>query len=99
MLRSGGASVKPSPEAAAFIDWLNDVVSNTSYSPEERRKKLLQWDKAPAARTAHPREEHLIPLMVVAGAGGGINGKVIYNKWSIASLSLACYSFGDGYQD
>ena len=29
------------------------------------------WAQAPAARVGHPREEHLLPLMVVAGAAGG----------------------------
>jgi aromatic ring-opening dioxygenase catalytic subunit (LigB family) len=32
---------------------------------------LLAWAQAPAARLAHPREEHLLPLMVAAGAAEG----------------------------
>jgi len=31
---------------------------------------LTRWSHAPAARFAHPREEHLLPLMVAAGAAG-----------------------------
>jgi aromatic ring-opening dioxygenase catalytic subunit (LigB family) len=29
---------------------------------------LVQWERAPAARASHPREEHLLPLHVCAGA-------------------------------
>ncbi len=35
-----------------------------------RARRLSRWDQARSARLAHPREEHLIPLMVVAGAAG-----------------------------
>jgi len=34
----------------------------------ERAKLLSQWQAAPFARLCHPREEHLLPLMVAAGA-------------------------------
>ncbi len=37
--------------------------------PEERAARLAQWPGAPFARLCHPREEHLLPLMVAAGAG------------------------------
>jgi aromatic ring-opening dioxygenase catalytic subunit (LigB family) len=36
--------------------------------PEQRRAALNAWQTAPGARDAHPREEHLLPLMVAAGA-------------------------------
>lgn len=56
------------PEASqAFDDWLNGL---SALSAPERRRALAQWVDAPAARLAHPREEHLLPLMVAAGAGG-----------------------------
>ena len=35
-----------------------------------RSERLVQWTAAPDARECHPREEHLLPLMVVAGAVG-----------------------------
>jgi len=31
---------------------------------------LTDWFNAPDGRLSHPREEHLIPLMVAAGASG-----------------------------
>jgi len=36
--------------------------------PAERAKRLVRWADAPGARDCHPREEHLLPLHVVAGA-------------------------------
>jgi aromatic ring-opening dioxygenase catalytic subunit (LigB family) len=58
------------PRAVAFSeqfdDWLGDAVLR---APDERSRALIGWaEQAPGARIAHPREEHLIPLMVAAGA-------------------------------
>ena len=51
-----------------FDGWLNGVLLGGS--PTDRDKLLAAWEAAPAARAAHPREEHLLPLMVAAGAAG-----------------------------
>jgi aromatic ring-opening dioxygenase catalytic subunit (LigB family) len=51
--------------SAEFDDWLDQVIEAP---PAARDPALAAWDTAPKARYAHPREEHLIPLMVVAGA-------------------------------
>ena len=50
----------------AFDDWLQDALIKSN--PQDRLTRLLAWDRAPAARQAHPREDHLIPLMVAVGA-------------------------------
>jgi aromatic ring-opening dioxygenase catalytic subunit (LigB family) len=39
-------------------------------SPDERMDRLRRWKDAPDAAQCHPREEHLLPLHVMAGAGG-----------------------------
>jgi len=49
-----------------FDRWLSDAVTNPD--PLLRNQMLAQWADAPGARDANPREEHLIPLHVVAGA-------------------------------
>ncbi|EAQ02612.1 Extradiol ring-cleavage dioxygenase, class III enzyme, subunit B [Pseudooceanicola batsensis HTCC2597] len=51
-----------------FDTWLTGAV--TCPDPDERNRLLTQWAAAPGGREAHPREEHLIPLHVVAGAAG-----------------------------
>jgi len=53
--------------ARAFDAWLTDAVETDD--ADAREAKLVAWANAPGARTAHPRSEHLIPLMVAAGAG------------------------------
>ncbi len=58
--------------ARAFDAWLTGAVE----SPASDRSPLLtRWREAPFAEFAHPREEHLMPLMVAAGAGGDAPGK------------------------
>jgi len=53
-------------DAAIFDAWLGEAVLD----PERRGAALERWSEAPAARASHPREEHLLPLMVVTGAAG-----------------------------
>ena len=61
-----------------FDDWLTDAVCHLTGL--ERSAKLLQWAKAPSARQAHPREDHLIPLMVAVGAAENDKGKLVYHE-------------------
>ncbi|MHA1567336.1 MAG: DODA-type extradiol aromatic ring-opening family dioxygenase [Alphaproteobacteria bacterium] len=60
----GGGAGKPC--GLEFDRWLTNTV--THHDPKERDRMLAQWDAAPGARDANPREEHLIPLHVAAGA-------------------------------
>ncbi len=62
--------------ARAFDDWLSGAVES---STSQREALLAKWREAPFASFAHPREEHLIPLMVAAGAAGEAPGKRIFN--------------------
>jgi aromatic ring-opening dioxygenase catalytic subunit (LigB family) len=41
----------------------------------ERGAQLAHWEAAPHARLCHPREEHLVPLMVAAGASDAAGSK------------------------
>lgn len=62
----------------AFDDWLDRAVVQAT--PAERAAQLMDWSSAPAARIAHPREEHLIPLMVAVGAAEGEAGERVYHE-------------------
>jgi aromatic ring-opening dioxygenase catalytic subunit (LigB family) len=62
--------------ARAFDAWLTQAVESPA---AERDQLLTNWRKAPFAVFAHPREEHLIPLMVAAGAGGAAPGKRVFS--------------------
>jgi len=60
----------------AFDQWLTDAVE----APEaDRAAALERWADAPAGRLSHPQEEHLLPLMVAAGAAQG-SGEKIYSE-------------------
>ena len=50
----------------SFDDWLGQALDGDR---QHRSTNLEAWASAPAGRAAHPREEHLLPLMVVSGAG------------------------------
>lgn len=58
--------------AAAFDAWRRHTLLDLA--PDARKTALPEWDKAPAARLCHPREDHLIPLMVAMGAVGAVTG-------------------------
>jgi aromatic ring-opening dioxygenase catalytic subunit (LigB family) len=79
------------PVAAAFEHYLNDAV--TQADPELRNQMLVDWTDAPGARLAHPREDHLIPLMVVAGAAGADLGERIFVDHAMA-VDMGNYQFG-----
>jgi aromatic ring-opening dioxygenase catalytic subunit (LigB family) len=78
----------PIPESTAFDAALNKVVC--AQDPAERNAGLSRWDSLPAARFAHPREEHLLPLMVAAGAAGADRGVRTFNGlmmgWTISGF-------------
>lgn len=84
-----------SPGAASvsqlFGQWLGETVAEND--PKIRAQKLKDWEKAPAARQAHPREDHLVPLMVVAGAGGSDKGRTVFVD-HVFGVDMASYEFG-----
>jgi aromatic ring-opening dioxygenase catalytic subunit (LigB family) len=82
---------RSSASSEAFDAWLRDVVGS---EPAQRDRRLTQWADAPAARFAHPREEHLIPLMVVAGAAGDDRATLAFSG-TFGGTRLSAYHFGD----
>jgi aromatic ring-opening dioxygenase catalytic subunit (LigB family) len=78
------------PVAEAFDAWLRETMA---LEPEERDRRLVDWEQAPEARRAHPREEHLLPLMVAAGAAGADRATLDYNR-TFMGLRLSGYHFG-----
>jgi len=67
---------KHTQDAFDFDEWLNHTI--TEQSPDDRNQQLISWKSAPGALTSHPREEHLLPLMVTAGAAHENMGIKIY---------------------
>jgi aromatic ring-opening dioxygenase catalytic subunit (LigB family) len=76
--------------SASFDGWLDETAKA---SPAEREARLAAWDKAPGARACHPREEHLLPLMVVAGAAGDSIGQHAFRD-VIGGKVISGFRFG-----
>ena len=58
--------------------------------PVGQRDALLQrWPDAPSALFAHPRAEHLIPLMVAAGGGGDVEGRHVFRDAPMGAVISA----------
>lgn len=79
------------PVAQAFEHFLHEVV--TMRSAAMRHQALMNWTQAPGARQAHPREDHLLPLMVVAGAAGDDPGQRVLLEHALA-VDMGSYRFG-----
>lgn len=59
-----------------------------TFSKSAGEPKLLSLDSA-----AHLREEHLLPLMVVAGAAAGDAGRTAFND-TFAGVRLSGFQYG-----
>ncbi|MCS4510641.1 DODA-type extradiol aromatic ring-opening family dioxygenase [Xylophilus ampelinus] len=77
----------------AFDDWLERTLVQTD--PAARSAHLLHWDAAPAARIAHPQEDHLVPLMVALGAAEQEPAVRVYHEDAfMGGLSVSSFRFG-----
>jgi aromatic ring-opening dioxygenase catalytic subunit (LigB family) len=90
-LRAMRVSASAGTVSERFEEWLTEAVQQPD--AQARAQLLSQWDGAPGARLAHPREDHLIPLMAAAGAAGDDAGqRVLLDRvWGIV---MASYQFG-----
>ena len=57
----------------------------------ERDRRLAEWAQAPSARLCHPREEHLLPLMVCAGAAADERGTTPFREPVVNLHTLAAH--------
>ena len=91
VMRSAMAGHRSPLQGRAFDSWLSDTV--TAGDVAERRRRLAAWAKAPGARESAPREEHLLPLHVVAGAAGSERGEKIFEDHALGIIQSA-FRFG-----
>lgn len=80
----------PIPDwARAFDDW---IVAGVEAGDTDR---LLRFPAEPqGARQAHPTPEHLMPLYVALGAGGG-RGRALHRSFSWGSIGMTSFAFGE----
>jgi len=72
-----------------FDEWLTSAVCA---EPQRRYRELSAWQQAPYARVAHPREEHLMPLFVAAGAAADDRGRRIFTD-SVLGTTVSAFQF------
>lgn len=79
------------PVSDEFDQWLTATVAA---EPAQRAALLARWDEAPAARLCHPprAEEHLLPLMVVAGAAADGSGRRVFSD-RVLETTLSAFRF------
>lgn len=87
-MRAYGRADATAP-SEAFDAWLVRAVTSPA---AEREAALLRWQEAPCARYSHPREEHLLPLMVAAGAATTGKGEHIYAE-CVLSTAISAFRF------
>ncbi len=80
------------PISDRFDGWLVDAVER---DPVARDDALSNWIQAPDARLCHPpqAEEHLLPLMVAAGAAKGDAGRCVFSD-RVMQTTVSAFRFG-----
>ncbi|GAB2728180.1 class III extradiol ring-cleavage dioxygenase [Melaminivora jejuensis] len=89
----GYGDPRSTPASSAFDHWLAETVA----LPEaQRHARLADWAaaSAPAGRLAHPagREEHLLPLLVAAGAAGASPGARVFTD-RVLQVDISAFRF------
>ena len=88
--RMGPPAALPSKQ---FDDWLQQTLITAD--PEQRAQRLIDWQLAPAARVAHPQEDHLLPLMVAVGAAGRDEAVCVYHEEGFfGGVTASSFRFG-----
>jgi aromatic ring-opening dioxygenase catalytic subunit (LigB family) len=77
-----------------FDAWLQQTLVQSDAI--QRSDKLIDWASAPAARLAHPREDHLLPLMVAVGAAQDEAATCFYHEEAFqGGITVSSFRFGD----
>lgn len=88
----GYGDARYTPISAEFDDWLTATVEGP---PAQRNALLQHWTRAPHARDCHPPggEEHLLPLLVAAGAAADSAGHKVYSE-TVMQTTISAFRFG-----
>jgi aromatic ring-opening dioxygenase catalytic subunit (LigB family) len=77
------------PASLAFHNWLDFALAGNW---AERTDRLSMWETAPGGRSSHPREEHLLPLMVASGAGSDLHARKMW-AGMVGPTHLSAWAF------
>jgi 4,5-DOPA dioxygenase extradiol len=79
---------RPAAWAVSFDDWLAERIAAGD------EESLVAYRRhRPDGRLGHPRDEHLLPLFVALGAGGGVAGRPLHRSFAHGSLSMAAFAW------
>jgi len=86
----------PDPSHAPMAQEFDDFLRGACASDARRREELLTgWKSGPHALFCHPREEHLLPLMVCAGAAQQDTGSVVWTSVKLPDgIRVSSFKFG-----
>lgn len=97
IIGSGMSIHERGPEMATasppFDAWLHDAV--LSRDSARRWQALAAWEEAPFARQVHPTADHLLPLMVAAGAAQDDAATCIYRERLMGTVAVSSFRFGN----
>ena len=79
------------PVSERFDEWLRAAAETAD--PDERNRRLVDWESAPGARACHPRSEHLVPIFIAAGAGGADPGRCVFSG-TVMGVRTSSFAFG-----
>jgi len=88
-LRAIAREGTPAPDWAKAVD---DYIVTAVEAGDEA--SLLRVLDTQGGRIAHPTPEHLMPLFVALGAGGG-SGHAIHRSFTWGSISMTSFAFGE----
>ena len=97
IIGSGMSIHERGPEMATasppFDAWLHDAVLSSDSA--RRWQALAAWEEAPFARQVHPTADHLLPLMVAAGAAQDDAATCIYRERLMGTVAVSSFRFGN----
>jgi 4,5-DOPA dioxygenase extradiol len=89
-LRFRNAMHAPEPDwVTRFADWIDEALQRVDVE-----RLISHRAGAPFALKNHPTEEHLLPLFVALGAGGGARAEHLHKSTTYGVLRMDAYAFG-----
>ncbi len=76
-------------ESVRFDEWLDSALGGDR---SHRSSSLESWSTSPDGRGAHPREEHLLPLMVASGAGSDLPARKTW-QGAVGTSRVSAWAF------
>ena len=76
---SASTRLEGADHSQVFDSWLRNTLSDPELSAKQRLSALANWESAPSATACHPvgGASHFMPLLVMAGAAEGGEGRAV----------------------